>query len=364
MITRFNTILFLLFINIITLRASNNDTVNLLFIGDIMQHMPQINSAYDNGVYDYEPCFRYIKPEAEKANVTIANLEVPLAGKPYSGYPQFSAPNEIAFALKDAGFDILATANNHSCDKLAKGIKGTISTLDSAKFLHTGVFLNKDDRDKRHPLFFESNNIRFAMLNYTYGTNGIPAPQPYIVNLIDTAQILKDIQTAKNSSPDIIIAFMHWGDEYMRLPNKAQKDLADLLINNGVKLVIGAHPHVMQPMIKHYDNEGRTKAAVVYSLGNFVSNQSQPNTDGGAMARIRLIKDPTGVRIQNCAYSLVWVYKPIVDNKKKYYIIPAANHENVVDYISPTDEDKLKTFLKNSRELLNLHNVGFTEYKF
>ncbi|MDR1056617.1 MAG: CapA family protein [Prevotellaceae bacterium] len=362
--THFNTFLFLALVFYSNTCISQRDTITLLFAGDIMQHMPQINSAYENGVYNYEPCFRYIKNEVGKADISIGNLEVPLAGKPYSGYPQFSAPDDIAFALKDAGFDVLVTANNHSCDKQAKGIKGTITILDSAKIQHTGIFSDITERENKYPLIIESKNFRFALLNYTYGTNGLAIPKPYVVNLIDTAQIIKDIEKARSLSPDMIIAFMHWGEEYKHLSNNNQKELAEFLIKQGVSLIIGAHSHVIQPMEKRYATNGMTNAAIVYSLGNFVSNQSQPNTDGGAMVRIKLIKDSIGTRIQNCTYSLVWVYKPVENNKRKYFILPAANYEKNSDLMETNNHLKLKTFLKNSRELLNSHNVGFNEYKF
>lgn len=364
MATRFNIILFLFLFLTPKLHADNRDTVTLLFIGDIMQHMPQINSAYNNGTYNYEPCFRYVKNEITNADIAIGNLEVPLGGKPYSGYPQFSAPNDLAFALKDVGFNILVTANNHSCDRYAKGITNTIKMLDSAQIQHAGIYADSTERENRYPLNFESKGIRFSLLNYTYGTNGITVPQPCVVNLIDTVQIIKDIEKAHASQPDVIIAYMHWGEEYVRLPNNEQKMLAEFLISKGVTLVIGAHPHVMQPMEKRYAADGRGDAAIVYSLGNFVSNQSKPNTDGGAMARIRLIKDSLGVRIENCAYNLVWVYKPVENKKRKYFILPAANYEESSDFMDAADQKKLKTFLKNSRELFNSHNIGFCEYKF
>lgn len=360
----FNIILLLLSVITPKAYALQQDTITLLFVGDIMQHMPQVNSAYNNGSYNYEPCFSLVKNEISNSNVSLCNLEVPLAGKPYTGYPQFSAPDDIASALKNAGFNILVTANNHSCDKSSKGIKRTIKVLDSLQLRHTGIFLDSMDRRGRYPLIFTEKNIRFALLNYTYGTNGIPVPQPFVVNLIDTAQISKDILEARKASPDVIIAFLHWGVEYARLPNQEQKDLAEFLIKKGVNLVIGSHPHVMQPMEKRYSADGRSNAVIVYSLGNFVSNQSQPNTDGGAMARITLVKDTLGTRIHQAAYSLVWVYKPTENGKKKYYILPAARYENDSDFIDAANLKKLKTFLKNSRELFNSHNIGFCEYKF
>lgn len=341
-----------------------SDTIQLLFVGDIMQHMPQINSAYRNGAYNYEPCFQYIKDEISSVDLAFGNLEVPLGDKPYSGYPMFCAPDEIAVTLVNSGFDVLVTANNHSCDRNKKGITRTINVLDTLGIMHTGVFTDSLEKSRRYPLFFEKNNFKIALINYTYGTNGLPIPDPCIVNLIDTAHIAVDIQKCKDSVPDLIIAFMHWGDEYARMPNKVQKMLAEFMFSRGVNLVIGSHPHVLQPMEKRYAADARCDRAIVYSLGNFVSNQSKPHTDGGAMLKLNIQKDSCGIHIFDAAYSLVWVYKPIENKRKEYYILPAASFEDKPDFMNSSENLKLKSFLKNSRELLNKNNIGIPEYSF
>jgi poly-gamma-glutamate synthesis protein (capsule biosynthesis protein) len=335
----------------------------LIFAGDVMQHSPQFNGALRaDGVYDFEPCFRLIKGEIAAADLAIANLELPLAGKPYSGYPMFSGPDEIAMELKKTGFDVLVTANNHSCDKGAKGVERTVTMLDSFGIIHTGVFRSKEERAERYPLIVDVKNFKVAVLNYTYGTNGMSAgAMP--VNMIDSVQIIEDIETARLASPDIIIAFMHWGDEYKRYPNDEQKKLTDIFFRNGVNLVIGAHPHVVQSMEKRYTADGKCDKLVAYSLGNFVSNQSFVNTDGGAILKVNMLKDDTGVRIIRAGYNLIWVYKPKENGKTRHYILPVADYENALEKLDATFQKKINRFANNARTLLNKENIGVGEYR-
>ena len=176
------------------------DTLRLLFVGDLMQHQGQINAARTSTGYDYSTCFAYVKEEIKKADLSIANLEVTLGGKPYKGYPAFSAPDEFLTAIHDAGFNVLVTANNHSLDRGKSGLERTIQLIDSLKVPHAGTYINADEREKKYPLLLEKNGFRIALLNYTYGTNGIPVTPPNIVNYIDTAIIVKDIEAGCHHS--------------------------------------------------------------------------------------------------------------------------------------------------------------------
>ncbi|MDR1406028.1 MAG: CapA family protein [Prevotellaceae bacterium] len=338
------------------------DTLSLLFAGDVMQHQAQINAARRGGSYEYDECFSMVKDRIAAADVAFANLEVTLAGEPYAGYPQFSAPDELAQALGNAGFDVLVTANNHSCDKGEKGIRRTIGTLNTLGIGHTGTFHSQAERDSAYPLMIEKNHFRLAVLNYTYGTNGISVPLPVIVNLIDTLQMAADIMAAKAQSPDIIIAIVHWGEEYQQQPNNRQKTLADFLIRHGVRLVIGSHPHVLQQMERRYHSDSTTQSVVVYSLGNFASNQSAKNTDGGALAYIRLLKNNHEVIIDECGYQLVWVYKPTVGKQRRFQVVPVGMLENNPDFFAKeADFIKMNEFAKNMRDLFDKENRGFPE---
>jgi poly-gamma-glutamate synthesis protein (capsule biosynthesis protein) len=201
------------------------DTLRLLFAGDVMGHAPQITSAevIKDKKYDYEPCFQYVKPIVSEADLAIANLELTLPGKPpYTGYPMFRSPDALAEALKNTGFDVLVTANNHTNDARGSGVISTIRTLDRLKLSHTGTFASARERDTQYPLILSKNGFRLALLDYTYGTNGVPTDSPTIVNLIDETRIAADLEKAKSLKPHYIIAFMHWGLEYQltEMPSK------------------------------------------------------------------------------------------------------------------------------------------------
>ena len=214
-----------------------------------MQHRAQIDAARtSDGKYDYSPCFSLVKEEISRADIAIGNLEVTLGGKPYQGYPTFSAPDEYLQAIKDAEFDVLLTANNHCLDRGKTGLERTITQIESFSIPYAGTYRNAIERKQLYPLFIRKKGFCIAILNYTYGTNGIKVSAPNIVNYIDKKTILKDIHSAQAVRPDAIIACMHWGEEYQSLPNREQCELADWLLKQGVTHIIGSHPHVIQPM--------------------------------------------------------------------------------------------------------------------
>jgi len=336
------------------------DTLRLLFVGDLMQHQGQINAARTAKGYDYSTCFEYVKEEIGRADFAIANLEVTLGGKPYKGYPAFSAPDEYLTAIHDAGFNVLVTANNHSLDRGRAGLERTIQLIDTLKIPHAGTYVNAEAREKQYPLLLEKNGFRIALLNYTYGTNGIPVTPPNIVNYIDTMIIAKDIEASKALQPDAIIACMHWGIEYQSLPNKEQKFLTDWLLQKGVSHIIGSHPHVVQPIEVRTDSLTNDKHLVVYSLGNYISNMSARRTDGGLMVRMELVKDST-TRLNNCEYSLVWTARPMQSGKKNHQLLPV---NLPADSIPLQARNSLKIFTNDARTLFSKHNRGIKEYTF
>lgn len=343
--------------------APHDRQLTILFAGDIMQHGPQITAAWNESAntYDYAPCFQYVAPIVSYFDLAIANLEVTLAGAPYSGYPQFSAPDALAAGARDAGFDILATANNHSCDRGDAGVLRTIRALDSLGIQRTGTFSDSVDYAAHHPLMIEKNGITLALLNYTYGTNGLSFNYPAMVNLINDAQLAQDIQRSKEKQADFIIVFFHWGDEYQSQPNKRQTELAELAIQQGADAVIGSHPHVLQPIEYKSMDSTEYKRLVVYSLGNFVSNQRTRYRDGGAMVSFTLHKSWKGKEIKDPAYHLTWVHTPVVDGKKQYYIVPANNNYT---YTDNEDLTQFNTFVDDSRNLLNSNVYSIPEASF
>ena len=209
---------------------SAQERVTLLFVGDLMQHSGQIEAARTaDGGYDYRECFSLVKDLIAGADIAVGNLEVTLGGKPYTGYPTFSAPDEYLHALADAGFDVLLTANNHSLDRGRRGLERTLMMLDSLGLHHTGTYRDDSERRRRTPLVVDVKGFRIAFLNYTYGTNGIRATHPNVVDYTDKDVIRQDIARARALRPDAIIACMHWGDEYQSLPNARQKELAAMI---------------------------------------------------------------------------------------------------------------------------------------
>ena len=343
------------------------DTLTLMFIGDVMSHMPQVDAArLPDGTYDYAPCYRFIAPYIASADLCIANMEVPLAGAPYSGYPQFSCPDAMMSQLFDAGVDVFLTANNHTCDKGAKGIRRTIQVMDSLGIPHVGTYLDSTDFQQRNPLMVERDGFRVAVLNYTYGTNGIPAPNPFIVNMLDSAAIARDIARARELKADYIVVMPHWGIEYERKQNKGQKGYANYMYECGVDMVIGGHPHVVQPITLENKNEyGVAQRVTAYSLGNFVSNQRKRYTDGGIIVKCEIVRDTNGtVRVTNYEYLPYWVYKGVCQGKYQYHILPAKHAvENCAYYnIHGADSVALNLFYNDTKSLID--NVPESRFDF
>lgn len=348
-----------------TSRETTSDSIppprklTLIFAGDLMQHQGQINAARTSAGFDYSDCFKYVKEEISKADIAIGNLEVTLGGKPYAGYPAFSAPDEYLQAIKDAGFDVLTTANNHCLDRGKKGLERTILMLDSLNLMYAGTYINAASRARNYPLFIEQNGFRIALLSYTYGTNGIKAVAPNIVNYIDKKQISADIDSARLKQPDVIIACMHWGNEYQSLPDKEQTSLANWLIAQGVTHVIGCHPHVVQPLELRTDSLTGRQHAIAYSLGNFISNMTGRRTDGGLLFKLELAKDTARTYVSNCGYSLVWTARPVLSQKKNYILYPLCTE---TDSLPTEARNRLKIFVNDTRTLFRKHNRHINEY--
>ncbi|GHV58917.1 capsular polysaccharide biosynthesis protein [Bacteroidia bacterium] len=345
-----------LFMGLLTLIPTiKAQQVTLLFAGDAMQHQAQLDNACREGSYDYSTYFQHLTEAVSCADIAVVNLETTLGGKPYKGYPMFSSPDEYAIALKDAGFDVFLNANNHILDRFSRGLHRTLDVLDSLNVKHTGVFRNLEEREKTYPLLMEANDIRIAFLNYTYGTNGMKPAFPDIVNYINPLHIRQDIQRAKFLKADIIIANMHWGTEYQLRQSWEQEKTARFLIEEGVDIVMGSHPHVVQPAQVITDSTGRISNVIVYSLGNFVSGMTAVNTDGGQLIRIVLEKQPEKPRIVSCHYILVYVDRKQNENKTDYSVVPVLPEANTANSM------KMQRFAGNARDVLNKYNTGVAE---
>lgn len=282
-------------------------TATLTVAGDVMSHMPQTNDAYvaETGEYDYSPMLRYAKPWVEQADLAIANLETTFSGGPnYSGYPAFNTPDALGYALKDMGFDLLSTTNNHSLDKGYSGLSRTLDVLDEIGLPHVGTYRTQEERDETNGIVVaDCGGISIAVLAYTYGTNGIPAPsgREYSINLFntdytttmstpDTALLESDMAAARELGCDLIAVVMHWGIEYQLKPNAYQEKMAETMIDLGADLVLGGHPHVLEPY-EFVTTEAGNTGFVCYSLGNFISSQTYEYTNTTVLLNLELKKD-------------------------------------------------------------------------
>ena len=325
--------------------------LTILFAGDAMQHIPQTRAAAcDSNHYDYSVCFRYILPYIEQSNYSVVNFETTLSGKPFTGFPRFSGPDEWYYALKAAGFRYFALANNHILDKDTAGLRRTTEVMGEGTYM--GAYMNRADRDEHYPIIINYSDVKVALFNYTYGTNGIKAKGEAVVNYIDTAIIRKDIETTANQNIDVRIAFMHWGNEYQTHANRHQTQLAHWLRQIGFDVVIGSHPHVVQNAQWLSDDTTISPMPVVYSLGNFFSNQRKTNTNGGIMAEVEIdlkTKQVTAVR-----YLPFYIYRGVINGRYQYYAIPTTDYlaGRLSVKLPPYAEAELRLFHKNTTERL------------
>lgn len=334
------------------------NSIRLVFAGDVMGHSTQINGAWRDGgdsCYNFMPNFQWVKDYISAADLAVANLEVTLAGEPYTGYPTFSSPVSLAVALQDVGFDLLLTANNHILDRGAKGMERTVDVLDSLGITHTGSYKDLAEWEKNHPLIIEKNGFRLAFLNYTYNTNNTTAKPPNVINYIDTVKMAVALTKARMMKADYIIACIHWGEEYQNKENRTQRQIADFLARHGCHLIVGSHPHAIQPITK-ISGITDEPVLVAYSLGNFISNQRWRYSDGGIMLEVTLTKNEDIVRLDNFRYEPFWVRRYPEKSVQLYRLIPAINYlSNPEQYptMSVEDEKMLIQFYKDTKEIIN-----------
>ncbi len=298
--------------NVATLPPPTVRRARVVFGGDVMAHTPQLSAAKMAEGYSFERTFEYIAPILREADLAVINLETTLSHQPpYTGYPMFRSPAELAEELQRVGVDVAALANNHICDRGATGLRTTTEVLDSLGIRYMGAYA---DSSARTPLYVTAAGVRLAMLNYTYGTNGLPTPRGMVVNRIDTVQMAADIAAIDRTRTDVVCVVVHWGEEYARRPNRAQRAVAEFIHRQGAELIIGSHPHVVQPI----ECDSAARWATVYSLGNMVSNQQWRYSDGGLLVEVALS------RVGDCAPSMsvrtipVWVLCP------DYRIVPQS----------------------------------------
>ncbi len=340
--------------------------VDILAVGDIMVHGPQLKAQYnrENGEYDFSNNFKYIMDYIKKADIAICNLETTLAGKEkkFSSYPKFNSPDGIVRALKNSGFDIAVTANNHTMDMGELGVKRTMSVLDEIGLDYLGT--QKSDEEDNY-IIKNINNMKLGIIAYTYEIrntlNGLPIPST-LENKINTfnyddldndlEKIQNEIKKMKENGAEIIVFYIHWGNEYKLKPNEYQKKIAEALCEFGVDIILGSHPHVIQPLDIITSSKGTT-TLVSYSLGNFLSNQrnelmNNRYTEDGIMLNIKITKNlkESTVKISEIDYIPTWVYKYWDQDKNK----------NVYEILPLNELDTNKAFNLNETQMWRANN--------
>lgn len=322
------------------------DTLTLVFIGDVMQHGSQIRSALTAGAdpadpasYDYSFAFKYIAPFLQEADIAVANMEFPMGGAPYKGYPVFSAPESILWQAQKSGINLFLLANNHLLDMGERGLANTLRVYKKSGEKYTGAYTSQAEEERENPVIFNLKDTKIAFLNFTYGTNGFPVPAPYKMNLMDSIHVKEVIKRAKERGAEFIIAAPHWGEEYQLYPSETQKRWAKMLFREGVKIIIGSHPHVPQTAEIYYKenqipltgkNDSRpisnkeVEKLIFYSLGNYISNQSIPDySQLELLVQIKLVKDrfSNKIIILPPDPTFLWCFKKN-EFEKDYTVIP------------------------------------------
>lgn len=340
-------------------------TFTLTSLGDTLCHNTQYWDAYNSQTdeYDFSYVYEDIKNYTLSSDITIGSLETTFAGKEkgYSNYPTFNTPDSLATALKDIGVDVVSLAGNHALDYGYNGLCRTIDVFDNIGLSHLGTYKTAEDQEKI--LIKDVKGVKIAFINYTYGTNGIPLPsgKDFCVNLIDKDFIKKQINQAKEQNVDMIVACMHWGTEYRTTANSEQKDLANFLFENGVDVILGNHPHVLEPMEKKTITlqDGTTKDVfVVYALGNFTADQRDEITRDSAILNLTITKNSDSkISIDKVNYVPIYMYKNTNVSTHKFKILDIE--KTIKDYeegkntsINSTVYNNLKKQLEKIKSIL------------
>lgn len=338
-------------------------TVTLCFTGDLMCHSTQFNYANVGAdTFDFTGVYTEVKTFLSESDFTVGNLETVVAGKNkgYSGYPYFNAPDDFIYALKDAGFDLLITANNHALDQGWDGVKRTIEIINDNQLYQTGTFVSKEDRDSVR--IFEINSIKIAFLAYSENTNGLPIPKgkDFAINLIDEELIKNDIVKAREKNVDVVLVHLHFGREYLREPDDYQKQIVNKIIEYGADIIIGGHPHVIQPVNFFKTNNAELDSGfVAYSLGNFVSNQRWRYSDAGLILNIQISKNilTDSIYIREVNYLPTWVFKGETEKGREYVILPSQlSNDTTCNYLTKQDKKLMEEAFSDTKEIINKYS--------
>jgi poly-gamma-glutamate capsule biosynthesis protein CapA/YwtB (metallophosphatase superfamily) len=317
--------------------AVTMSTITIAAVGDIMMWREQVAAARLAGStgHSFDEVFRDVAPIFKKCDLVIGNLETTLAGRgaphqsrnPKNGFPRFSCPDELVPALRRAGFHVLTTANNHCMDHGFPGLRRTLSILDRHEIKHTGT--SRSARERNRKLVISVNGIDVGILAYTYGTNGIrlPASKRWAVNRILAPRILRDIRRLRQKA-DLVVVSLHFGREFRRRPREGQVKLVQRLLRGGADIILGSHPHVVQPTlvtrVRRPDGSIR-RCVAVYSLGNFVSRRMwrNPWTQRGLILKVSVEKRQGGrARIVGVRSIPTWTRARAASGRPAYSVVP------------------------------------------
>lgn len=330
--------------------AAQIRTVKMAVVGDIMVHDYQYEEAYDaaTGEYDFMHNFQDVKKYFAGNDLVIGNLELTFGGtdRPYASFPCFNTPDSFLDAVKDAGFDLLTTANNHSMDTGKAGLLRTLDKLDEYGIEHFGTYRSQEERDT---IFYkEVNGLKFAFLSYTYGTNGIPVPDDYLVNLIDGGQMVDDIKEARKNA-DVVVVLPHMGNEYETEPRNIFVSWADEMFAAGADIVLASHPHVLQRMeyrkVNHGD--GEHDGFIIYSLGNFISSQTTPPRNASIVLHLTVEKVGNApANVTEVSFVPIWTQFRNAANENEFVV------RSVYERLSLSQEEQDRQIRKKDQERL------------
>ncbi|MDT3696863.1 MAG: CapA family protein [Ignavibacterium sp.] len=346
-------------------RTDSTITITISVVGDLMCHSPQFEYAkVGKDSFDFTPTYRNVKRYLESSDFTFGNLETVTAGKKnggFTGYPFFNSPSQYLDALKSVGFDLLVTANNHSIDRGENGVLLTIDELIKRNINYVGTYSSQTDRDSVR--VYDIKGINIAFLAYSYGTNGNPIPKGknYLINLIDFNLIEQDIKTARNNGAELVLVHYHFGDEYIREPVKAQRDAVNKAIEFGADIIIGGHPHVLQPVDFFRTVNGKLDTGfVAYSMGNFISNQRDRFKDAGIIITLNILKDfnDNKITINEVNYLPTWVFKGNTLNGREYVIIPSTFQNDSTITLSLADIKRMNQAFQDTRDIVNKYSTN------
>ena len=312
------------------------DTVSVIVIGDVMMHAKQLER-------DHHTFMERLAPALREADFAVANMEFPLGGEPYAGYPSFSTPDYYAwYAAEDCGIDVFLTGNNHVLDRGSRGLKRTLDVYEEIRETvgtrQTGAARDRKELEETYPLMLSRHGIKIALVSFTYGTNtGADAEWPK-VNYMRKDEVDAAIKAARQKGADFVVALPHWGTEYQLRHDATQDSWAKWLVSEGVDAIVGSHPHVVQ------DTTHIKGVPVIYSLGNAISNMSIINSRLGPAATLRFVCDPlTGEkRMLEPELRFLWCTLPerlLPDSYASLFVKEWASRRS--DWLTPSDFDNM-----------------------